>query len=248
MGSLLRRSRSRESTCSLTEPASGRHNTASAFTPVSVHTPSTATPCPTHLRTCFSHKPFALHSPFCASCGSRGKQGPLNTSTHPVFQFPSIPQPRFRKLTRKPTLSLPAISATFPLLLPERRVLLSYFFISYTFSSSPSRCTRSPADLSIILRRTLPHPNRSTPEQPIPGIQRSTPLFHVQNYAKVNTIKMKKRELFPSGGYLLYSVASAEYALIGFFGSRKTRVSSWRTWKMKKLRSWPHQEQRWRLL
>jgi hypothetical protein len=111
-----------------------------------VHSLSSATPCPTHLQTCFSHKPFALHSPFCASCGSRGKQGPLNTYTHPVFQFPSNPQPRFRKLARKPTLFLPAISATFPLFLPERRVLLSFFFISYQFSYYPSRFTPRPAN------------------------------------------------------------------------------------------------------
>ena len=176
------------------------------------------------------------------------KQGPLNTSTHPVFQFPSIPQPRFRKLTRKPTLSLPAISATFPLLLPERRVLLSFFFISYTFSSYPSRYTPLPADLSLILSQTLPLPQPFHPRPTNPSNPEKYPLFHAQSHAKVNTIKRKKRELFPSGGYLLYSVASAEYALIGFFGSRKTRVSSWRTWKMKKLRSRPHQEQRWRLL
>ncbi len=136
MRSLLRLSQSWKSTHSLAKSARSTQNTAWAFSPVSVHSQSSATPCPTHLRSGFSHKPFALHSPFCASCGSSGKQGLLNTSTHPVFQFPSIPQPRFRKLTHLSNRSLPAFSAIFPLFLPERRVLLSYFFISYTFSSS----------------------------------------------------------------------------------------------------------------
>ena len=247
MGSLLRRSQSWESTGSLSEPASSTHDTARAISPVSVHSLSSATRCHTHLLTCFSHKPFALHSPFCASCGSRGNRGLLNTSIHPVFQLPSIPQPRFRKLTRLPTLSLPAFSATFPLFLPERRVLLSYFFISYTFSSYPVALHKS-----IFKPNHHPAPNPpkvspASPNQPSLGIQRNTPLFHAQSRAKVNTIKRKKREQFPSGGYLLYSVASAESALIGFFGSRNTRVNSCRTWKMKKLRSRPHQEQRWRL-
>ena len=174
MGSLLRRSQSRESTHSLTEPASSTHDTAQAISPVSVHSLSSVTLYATYLLTCFSHKPFALHSPFCASCGSRGKQRPLNTSTYPVFQFSSIPQPRFRKLTRLLTLSLQALSATFPLFLPERRVLLSYFFISYTFSSYPSRFAR-PSDNPAIAQ--LPILQKSQPVslgQPTPVIQRST--------------------------------------------------------------------------
>ena len=183
MGSLLRRSQSRESTRSLKEPTSNTQNTARAISPVSVHSQSSATPCPTHLLTCFSHKPFALHSPFCASCGSRGKQGPLNTSIRPVFQFPSIPQPRFRKLARKPTLSLPIISATFPLFLPERRVLLSYFFISYTFFSSPSRCARPPTNPAIAQLPILQKSQQVALGQPTPVIQRST-LFSTPNAAQ----------------------------------------------------------------
>jgi len=139
MGSLLRQPKSRESVCFLSEPASSTHNTRWAFFSVFVHSLSSASPCLTHLRTCFSHKPFALHSPFYISCGSRGKQGLLNSSTHPVFQFPSIPQPRFRNLNRLPTLSLPVISATFPLFLPERRVLLSFSLSLIRFPLT--RCT-----------------------------------------------------------------------------------------------------------
>jgi hypothetical protein len=93
----------------------------------SVHSRSSPNPCPTRLRTHFSHKSIALHSPFCVACGSRGKPVTANPPHNPVFQFPSIPQLRFRKLTHHSTLSLRTTSPEFPLFLPELRVLLSYF-------------------------------------------------------------------------------------------------------------------------
>jgi hypothetical protein len=58
------------------------------------------------------------------------------------------------------------------------------------------RFTRPPANPAIV---PLPILQKSQPvsrSQPIPGIQRSTPLFHPHNYAKVNTIKRKKENRF----------------------------------------------------
>jgi len=49
-----------------------------------------------------------------------------------------------------------------------------------------------------------------------PGIQKSHPVFHLQRKAKVHTIKKKKRKQFPAGGTMLYSVASADSASMGF--------------------------------
>jgi hypothetical protein len=62
----------------------------------------------------------------------------------------------------------------------------------------------------------------------------------------MNTIRKRERKLFPRSGKLLYSVASADSASIGFSSGRKTRVGSCRTWKMK-WRSWKRREQQWRL-
>jgi len=164
--------------------------------PSSVDSPSSPTPCPTRLRTLFSHNLSAMHSPFSASCATRGKPMPSSSSPIPVFQFPSIPQPRFRKLTHLSTHSPPTTSAEFPLFLPERRVLLSYFFIPYIDSLYPSHL--------------------APPAQFIPGIQRYTPVFHAHINAKVHTIKNKKRKPFPAATGLLYSVASADSASIRF--------------------------------
>ena len=107
--------------------------------PLPVYSPSLPTPCSTRLWTHFSHKSSALHRPFPVSSGNLGKLG----SPHPFhtlhFQNSSIPQPQFRKPTHPATSSRQSSSPQFPLFLPERRVLLSFFLISYSFSSLPSR-------------------------------------------------------------------------------------------------------------
>jgi hypothetical protein len=92
------------------------------------------------LRTCFSHNPSALHSPFPLPCASRGKPRSLNTPSIPVFQNSRIAQPLFRKLSTTPT-PLPTItSEAFPLFLTELRVLLSFSLISYPFPTTRRAC------------------------------------------------------------------------------------------------------------
>ncbi len=165
----------------------------------SVHSSSLPTPCPTRFQTLFSHKSSALHSPFLIPSGNRGKPGSLPLSHAPHFQNPSIPQPRFRKLSHPATASHQSSSPLFPLFLLERRVLLSFLLISYTFSPSPSRSSGQPATLLISesLRAPsagfLPGEKTECRRPQSLGIQRSTPVFHAHNTPKVNTIKKKKR-------------------------------------------------------
>ena len=118
-----------------------------------VHTPSSPAPCPARIRTRFSHKSSALHSPFRIPSVNRGKQGSLAPSPRLLIQNSSIPQPQFRKLTHPSTPSQQSSSPKYPLFLPERRVLLSISLISYPFSSSPSR----PNHPSVLW---VPHPRR----------------------------------------------------------------------------------------
>jgi len=106
------------------------------------------------------------------------------------FQNPSIPQPQFRNLTHHPTARHQSTSSKFPLFLPERRVLLSFFLISYTFSYYPSlQLAQLPIDSQVTLRQ-LGLPSESLPNH---RIQKSTLVFHAHSRPAMNTIKKKKR-------------------------------------------------------
>ncbi len=174
------------------------------------------TPYPVRLRTRSSHNPRRFHNRFGDPSGSRGKPYPLSPCNNQDFQNPSIAQPRFRKLARTSTSSLQSPSATFPLFLPHLRVLLSFFFIFLIFSSSSVAAYR--ATRKIRCTGTFPAFSAcSAPQSAIlQGIQRCTPVFHAQGRVKVNTIKKKKPKAFPRGCKLLYSVASADFAFVGF--------------------------------
>ena len=71
----------------------------------------------------------------------------------------------------------------------------------------------------------------ATDEVPVPGIQRSTPVFHAHAIAEMNTIKKKKRKPFPWSRLVLYSVASEESAFSAIYVLAKTRVGSCRVKK-----------------
>src|ERR1035437_4046678 len=64
---------------------------------------SAATPCPARLQTRFSHKPPSLHKRFRHTCGSRGKQGPLDATNE---QFSKCPQLHSLDLENSPVANL----------------------------------------------------------------------------------------------------------------------------------------------
>ena len=99
----------------------------------SVHRMDTQSYCPTRLRTRFSHKMSCLHKPVSASCGSRGKHGPVSPARSRVFQIPSFAQLCFRKPEPSASLSDKTTSSFFPLFLGELRVLLSFSLFFYPF-------------------------------------------------------------------------------------------------------------------
>jgi hypothetical protein len=93
------------------------------------------------------------------------------------------------------------------------------YYCSFTYPSYTNR-TRRPSASALnqpkFAAAAAPSPAlNATPHSKVPGIQRSTPVFHPHACAKVNTIKNKKRQCLPRGGNVLYSVASTENTSIG---------------------------------
>jgi hypothetical protein len=119
------------------------------------------------------------------------------------FQNSRIAQPRFRKPASPSSSSPTIISEEFPLFLTELRLLLSFLLFLYRFSHHPShhahlhsqapQCSHSPCAK---LRFSIPAPS-------IPGIQRTVPVFHAHASVRMNTIKKKKRQAFPSSRIVL---------------------------------------------
>jgi hypothetical protein len=143
MGTLFHYQPKPESISSLLSNLSFPASPSTCENALPVHSPSPPAPCPTRLRTLFSHKSTALHSPFPAPSANSGKPGSHHLFLCLLIQNSSIPQPQFRKLTHPSTPSQQSSSPKYPLFLPERRVLLSISLISYPFSSSPSRSNRT---------------------------------------------------------------------------------------------------------
>ena len=113
-----------------------------------VNNPSSRSPDSTRFGTRFSHTSPALHRLICVVSGNRGKVGAALLAWEPDFQFRRIAQPGFRKPAHWSTPSNTIISAVFPLFLPERRVLLSYFYLYSLFSYYPSLARLSASLLS----------------------------------------------------------------------------------------------------
>jgi hypothetical protein len=134
-----------------------------------------------------------------------------------VFQIPSIAQLGFRKLT----LCQPSLPQAFQPAFHFSALNYGYYYL-FSLSLLPLS-TRLPVGAplptkpSLALPDLLFLPSTCVHQANEAGIQRSSPVFHAQSSAKVHTIKKKKRMRFPAGGKLLYSVASADSASIGFF-------------------------------
>ena len=152
-------------------------------------------------------QPTRLPQPFQPRpVGAADNHGRYLTLRAPVFQFPSFPQPRFRKLSPIPTPRPHAISApipTFPTP-PTGAAVFSLSLLTHTHPS-PSRCTRCTTNpiaaqlhpcLSRFLRKggyTLTRCSQSCISL---VFQKCSPVFHAPFHRRIATIGLMNRRRF----------------------------------------------------